>query len=165
MENKVVNIYMERFNKIIDKNELEDYRDIKKEMLAKCKSDKNYMSIDYLMLELERINLKLEQEKSQYISIIYAIMIFIIPTFITVVLKLIGIDIEKLNIVDAKMSLLYLFIPLMIVIIVFMNKMRTYKCYYIYKAVIEEIILDIRKVGKKTEVAVTENSEVENSIN
>lgn len=157
---KIVNLYMERFVKITKKDDIENYRDIKNEILKKCESNNDYMSIDYLKLEIERINLKLEQEQSQYISIIYTIIIFILPIFITTVLKLLGIELEKIIYSDFKNIFIYLFIPLMLIIIMFINKMRTYKCYYIYKTVIEKLILDLDDLqnSKLKEVAITEGN-------
>lgn len=152
MQKKIVRLYMEIFDKITKNNEIENYRDIKEEIKNKCSLNKNYKSKVYVNLELERINLKLQEENSQYISIIYTIIIFVLPILATVILKLININLEKANTELWSTLFMYLFTASIYFATKIIDKIRKYKCYYIYKNVLEEfkinnVEMDIKEIA------------------
>lgn len=136
---KNVELYIERLNKITKKKYVDDYKNIKKEIFNKCINDRNYTSIDYINLEIERMKLKLGMENSQYISVIYSVSIFIIPVIVTLVFKFINIDLNKVSEYVLRTLVMYLIIAITLFSTFMINKTRTFKCCTIYLNVLQEL--------------------------
>lgn len=79
------NEYIKSFNKISNNKLYEQYKSVKEEILNKCKENKQYESVEYINLEIERIEENLETSKSPYLSILYAMIAAFIGMFITIV--------------------------------------------------------------------------------
>ncbi|GEP64768.1 hypothetical protein CBE01nite_25360 [Clostridium beijerinckii] len=143
--------YIKSFDNISSSSKHEEYINVKSEIKDRCKNDSRYENVDFIDLEIERIEENIETKKSPYLSILYAFfattLSLLIPNLINLNTFNKGQTATKSDQLFNVLFILVMIVYIVVVFIVFINKLRKqegeFQCYIVYKKVLNELRQEI----------------------
>jgi len=149
MNEKLIDKYKKTFDKISKPENHEEYKKVKEQIKNKCITDTKYQSKEYINLEIERLEKDIENKKSPYLSISYALIFAIISLLIPNLINLNNVSSsnEKASSEFNALFIVVMIIYLILVLFVFTQSLkkqeREFQCCIVYKRVLEELKQEI----------------------